>query len=265
MEEFEVSDYGIFTDAVNTTNTLKSQIDDCQTRFNNAKNVVSDDSTFMGPVRDNVVDMFNKINDLINDMTDNYNTINTYMKDVADAYAKGDKDATSVLLQLKGSIASDYSNPAGLSGSRLEFVNSLKDGAVEAYNKYGVLPSLTMAQAILESGWGRSAIGNNIFGIKAGGGWNGKVQNRLTGEQNPDGSRYTITAAFRDYDSVADSVEDHAKLLTTSRYQPVINSSNYREACVNVKNCGYATDINYANSLINIIESYGLDQWDPKA
>lgn len=265
MEEFEVSDYGIFTDAVNTTNTLKSQIDDCQNRFNTAKNIVSDSNTFMGPVCDNVIEMFNKIDSLITDMTDNYNTINNYMMDVADAYAKGDKDAASVLLKLKGSVASDYSNPAGLSGNKLSFVNSLKDGAVEAYNKYGVLPSLTMAQAILESGWGNSAIGNNIFGIKAGSGWTGKTKTCKTGEQNSDGSRYTITATFRDYDSVAESVEDHAKLLTSSRYQSVIDSSNYKEACVNVKKCGYATDVNYANSLINIIETYGLDQWDPKA
>ena len=97
MEEFEVSDYGIFTDAVNTTNTLKSQIDDCQNRFNSAKNIVSDNNTFMGPVCDNVIEMFNKIDSLITDMTDNYNTINNYMIEVADAYAKGDKDAASVL------------------------------------------------------------------------------------------------------------------------------------------------------------------------
>jgi flagellum-specific peptidoglycan hydrolase FlgJ len=155
-----------------------------------------------------------------------------------------------------------YKNPHNLSGYRLDFVNSLVEGAVQAYKKYGVLPSLTLAQAILESGWGVHSIGNNIFGIKAGSSWTGKRKNVKTSEQRSDGSYYQIYADFRDYDSVAESVEDHAKLLTNDRYKPVIAAKNYREACVKVRECGYATSLEYANNLINIIEMYGLNQWD---
>ena len=151
-----------------------------------------------------------------------------------------------------------------LTGANLDFVNSIKDGAVEAYNKYGVLPSLTMAQAILETGWGKSKIGNNIFGIKAGSNWTGKTINCQTGEQNPDGSRYTINADFRDYDSIDDSIVDHAKLLNSDRYKRVIESKNYKDACVAVRECGYATSLDYSSNLISLVEMYGLDQWDPK-
>ena len=166
----------------------------------------------------------------------------------------------------KGSAtASAYVNcgTRELTGANLDFVNSIKDGAVEAYNKYGVLPSLTMAQAILETGWGKSKIGNNIFGIKAGSNWTGKTINCQTGEQNPDGSRYTINADFRDYDSIDDSIVDHAKLLNSDRYKRVIESKNYKDACVAVRECGYATSLDYSSNLISLVEMYGLDQWDP--
>ena len=158
---------------------------------------------------------------------------------------------------------SDYKNPAGISGNNLDFINRIKAGAVESYNKYGVLPSLTIAQAILESGWGKHSIGNNIFGIKAGSGWNGKVKRVKTSEQRSDGSYYQIYANFRDYDSVDESIIDHAKLLTGDRYKRVIAATNYKDACQAVRACGYATSLNYSKNLINIIEQYGLNQWDP--
>ena len=159
---------------------------------------------------------------------------------------------------------SEYKNPGNLSGYQLDFINEIKNGAIEAYEKYGVLPSLTLAQAILETGWGQHRIGNNIFGIKAGSNWTGKVQNCRTSEQNSDGSYYTVYSDFRDYDSVEDSIIDHAELLTMDRYKPVLASTNYQEACTRVRECGYATSLNYSSNLISLVEQYGLNQWDPK-
>ena len=162
---------------------------------------------------------------------------------------------------------SKYKNSGGLSGSHLDFVNSLIKGAVKAYKKYGVLPSLTLAQAICESGWGESSLSanyNNFFGIKAGSNWKGKTVVMNTGEQNPDGSTYRVNATFRAYDDLEGSIEDHAILLTNDRYKPVIASKNYKEACRTVRECGYATSLSYTDTLISIIEDYGLDQWDPK-
>lgn len=160
--------------------------------------------------------------------------------------------------------SSAYKNPSNLSGYRLDFINSIVQGAISAYKKYGVLPSLTIAQAIEESGWGKSPIANNIFGMKAGSSWKGKKVKRKTYEQKKNGQYVKIYAWFRAYDSIAESIEDHAKLLTGSRYKRVIKSKNYKEACKAVKDCGYATSLTYTSKLINIVEKYGLNQWDPK-
>ena len=160
-----------------------------------------------------------------------------------------------------------YKNPANLSGNQLSFIESIIPGAVSSYKKYGVLPSLTLAQAILESGWGESGLSakyNNFFGIKAGSSWTGKTVNLSTGEQTPSGASYTIRDNFRVYDNPAESIEDHAKLLTNDRYKNVIASKNYKDACYAVKAAGYATAVNYSSSLISLIEQYGLNQWDPK-
>ena len=188
-----------------------------------------------------------------------------YAKQKKDLIEKAKAEDTKAREEREGKAKdSDYKNPANISGDHLDFINSIKAGAVKSYNEYGVLPSLTLAQAICESGWGKSAIGNNIFGIKAGSSWTGKVKRVQTSEQRSDGSYYKIYANFRDYDSIDESIMDHAKLLSTDNYKRVIAAKNYKEACQAVKACGYATSLSYANTLINIIEQYGLDQWDPK-
>lgn len=153
----------------------------------------------------------------------------------------------------------DYKNPGGLSGYRLDFINEIKQGAIDTYNEYGILPSLTLAQAILETGWGQSRIGNNIFGIK--GSWNGKSQTVSTQEYE-NGRYVTKNATFRDYDTVSQSIIDHAQLLNNDRYQEVPKAKNYVEASRAVHRAGYATDPSYSDKLIDIIESFGLDQWD---
>lgn len=120
---------------------------------------------------------------------------------------------------------------------------------------------MTIAQAILESGWGKSAIGNNLFGIKAGSDWTGKTQTVGTSEYGARGY-YHINDTFRDYDSISDSIEDHAKLLTNSRYDSVRAATDYKTACREVQKDGYATAPSYADSLIKLIEQYNLNQWD---
>lgn len=200
--------------------------------------------------------------------------INNYFANVSSNYREADNSASNVItgndgksgsgsvgasLSLGSSSTRSVSTVANL--SQQEFIDSIKDGAIESYKKYHVLPSLTIAQAILESGWGKSAIGNNLFGIKAGSNWTGKTQTVRTSEYG-SGGYYHINATFRDYDSIDDSIEDHAKLLTNSRYDSVRAATNYKTACQEVQKDGYATSPTYANSLIKLIEQYNLDQWD---
>ena len=146
-----------------------------------------------------------------------------------------------------------------------EFIEKIKDGAMETQRKYGVLASLTIAQAILETGWGKYSVGNNIFGIKTSPSWTGKTVTCKTGEIY-DGQAVTVSGTFRGYDSIADSIEDHAKLfVNNSCYHNIIGCMDYKQACRNVQADGYATDPHYADTLISIIEGNDLTQFDKTA
>lgn len=145
-----------------------------------------------------------------------------------------------------------------------EFINSIKEVALKGYEEYRILPSLTIAQAILESGWGSSYLAvkaKNIFGIKASSNWRGERVTLPTTEWYND-KKQVINSDFRVYDSFDDSIEDHNKLLANDRYKPVRECADYKEACKRIYQCGYATDPGYAEKLIKIIEENKLYEFD---
>jgi flagellum-specific peptidoglycan hydrolase FlgJ len=122
-------------------------------------------------------------------------------------------------------------------------------------------------QAILESGNGKSKLSvkaKNLFGIKTKSNWNGKVFKSLTAEYI-NGSKVYVVCKFKAYNSVSESIEDHSKLLLNSRYYTVRKADNYKKACVEIQKCGYATAPDYATTLISVIESNGLQQYDQMA
>nr|WP_232525589.1 SH3 domain-containing protein [Lactiplantibacillus plantarum] len=146
------------------------------------------------------------------------------------------------------------------------FLSQIKAGAISGWNKYQVLPSVTAAQAILESGWGQSQLateGNNLFGIK--GSYQG--QSIYFPTQEWDGSQYiTIQDAFRKYPNWSASVEDHgAFLVVNPRYSNLIGVTDYRRVASLLQQDGYATAPTYASSLISIIEYNKLHEWDQEA
>ena len=146
------------------------------------------------------------------------------------------------------------------------FIDRVGALAAEDMQKSGVLASLTIAQAILESGWGKSGLtvkANALFGIKAGTSWKGRVYSAKTQECYDGVNFTTVTALFRAYDSWEESVADHSALLTgAARYKDVIGERDYKTACRAIKAAGYATDPQYADKLIRLIESYGLTAYD---
>lgn len=162
-----------------------------------------------------------------------------------------------------------YSNTY-MDGEKIDFIESISDGAISNYNKYGILPSITMAQAILESGWGNSELAvthNNLFGIKADSRWNGAIATIVTSENYND----STIANFRKYDSINESIEDHGKFLyENSRYAEygLFDGKNYKEQAQALENAGYSTVKNengepiYADKLIALIEKYNLMQYD---
>ena len=162
-----------------------------------------------------------------------------------------------------------YSNTY-IDSEKMNFIETILNGAISNYNKYGILPSITMAQAILESGWGNSELAvthNNLFGIKADSRWNGDIATITTSENYND----STVANFRKYDNINESIEDHGKFLyENSRYAEygLFNGKDYKAQAQALEDAGYSTVKNesgepiYADKLISLIEKYNLMQYD---
>lgn len=157
-------------------------------------------------------------------------------------------------------------NTAGLTAAQKAFLDSIHDGAISTWKQYGVLPSLTAAQAIIESGWGQSSLASqyhNLFGIK--GSYNGHSVTLPTREVY-GGQSVIINDAFRAYDNNSQSVQDHGYfLVANSRYHNLLWKTNYRDVTYLIRADGYATDPSYTTTLNSVIERYGLTAWDQEA
>jgi flagellar protein FlgJ len=144
------------------------------------------------------------------------------------------------------------------------FQDKLTNHAEEASRATGIPAKFMLGQAALESGWGRREIkgrdgsnSHNLFGIKAGADWKGKVVETTTTEY-VNGKAQTKVERFRAYDSYADSFKDYAKLIAGNpRYEKALASANSGDAAgfaKGLQRAGYATDPNYAVKLASIIK-----------
>ena len=155
---------------------------------------------------------------------------------------------------------------------KVNFIKKVSELSYENYEKYNILPSITVGQAILESSWGESDLtkkSNNIFGIKADARWNGKVVKANTSENYDD----KIVDTFRKYDSMKDSINDHGKFLSENkRYEEsgLFKAKHYTTQAQALEDAGYATKKNekgeliYADILIDLIKKYNLQLLDRK-
>ena len=134
--------------------------------------------------------------------------------------------------------------------------------AIEEMNRYNIPASITLAQAILESGNGESRLaneGNNHFGIKCHDNWNGGT---ITEDDDKKGE------CFRKYLNDADSYRDHSLFLTErSRYSFLFKykRNNYKRWAKGLKKAGYATNPRYPTLLIDLIEKYNLSRFDKES
>ena len=196
---------------------------------------------------------------------DNINDATVYRKNLqktADAVARAVAEHFGKAKQ----AASEKKAPVVLDEEK--FVQSV----VDCLNgkKLNILPSVTIAQAILESGWGKSELAknaHNLFGIKASKDWKGKTYSKRTKEQKPTGEVYEIVADFRAYESFVDSILDHDAFFVSTdwrkkNYAAVLNAKNYKDQAKALQSCGYATALDYGKQLIQLIERLGLQQYD---
>lgn len=150
------------------------------------------------------------------------------------------------------------------------FIDKVKDGAIAGWHEGRILPSVTIAQAILESGWGKSELAtkaNNLFGIKASKDWTGDKYTVRTAEYDKNNNKYFINADFRKYRNWSESLIDHAKFFQSTdwrknNYKAVIGETDCKKACKGLQSAGYATSKIYADQLIGLIDMYKLYKYD---
>jgi LysM repeat protein len=167
------------------------------------------------------------------------------------------------ILLLTGLVSCRVSKPAAapvsMSSSAADYINNYKDLAVSEMNRTGIPASITLAQGILESDYGRSSLarnGNNHFGIKCHSDWTGQ-----TIRQNDD----RRNECFRKYRRPEDSFYDHSDFLKSgSRYRTLfdLDRTDYKAWAHGLKKSGYATNPDYANLLIRKIEENKLYEYD---
>lgn len=167
------------------------------------------------------------------------------------------KNVIIVLVALLGSGFSLFAQQRNQ--AYVDYIQKYAHIAVSEQAKFGIPASITLAQGLLESGAGKSELAlksNNHFGIKCHTGWTGeRTYHDDDAEQE----------CFRKYKNVSESYDDHSLFLTSRpRYADLfsLKATDYKGWAHGLKKAGYATDPNYANKLIKIIEDYGLHQLD---
>lgn len=206
--------------------------------------------------------------------------IHSDLSDIQDKIKKIDPDTPSV----PSTVPTKESNLAAkkLKGaSRAEFIRAIGPIAQKDYQKNGVLASVTIAQAILESGGGQSSLAqnaNNLFGMKknlsgnswSDSTWTGSVYKKRTAEYTKKGKKYYITASFRKYKGISQSIGDHSAYLIGAkngkkkRYAGLTKTKSYAKQIDIIQKGGYATSSSYGNSLKNMIKKYDLTKYDVK-
>ena len=147
-----------------------------------------------------------------------------------------------------------------------EFIEQIADCVEKYAYVYGIeVHSPIIAQAILESGWGKSTLASkyhNYFGLKCGGAWKGKSVNMATKEEYKVGTLTNIRDNFRVYDSMEAGVKGYFDFINTSRYANLRGVKNPEEYVRRIKADGYATSSTYVDTLLRVIRDNNLTRFD---
>ena len=147
-----------------------------------------------------------------------------------------------------------------------EFIEQIANCVEKYAYVYGIeVHSPIIAQAIVESGWGKSSLASkyhNYFGLKCGGAWKGKSVNMATKEEYKVGTLTNIRDNFRVYDSMEDGVKGYFDFINTRRYANLKGVRSPEEYVRRIKADGYATSSTYVDSLMRIIRDNNLTRFD---
>ena len=147
-----------------------------------------------------------------------------------------------------------------------EFIEQIANCVEKYAYVYGIeVHSPIIAQAILESGWGKSSLASkyhNYFGLKCGGAWKGKSVNMATKEEYKVGTLTNIRDNFRVFDSMEDGVKGYFDFINTRRYANLKGVRSPEEYCRRIKADGYATSSTYVDTLLKVIRDNNLTRFD---
>ncbi|MBQ2639917.1 MAG: glucosaminidase domain-containing protein [Bacilli bacterium] len=224
-----------------------------------------DESTFRKNLVKDIIPAYieGKKKDYYNSMV---NRIFKYVEDMKKMYNLDDEDSDddSCIGPVTKLTAKELCK-LNKAGKTKEWVEKFGPVAQQDYARTGVFASVTMAQAILESGWACSDIQNNIFGIKCNG---AKKCTTVLTHEYVNGQYVAVNDSFRIYKNIGESIYDHSKFLKdNSRYSQagVFSAKNATEQAHALQKAGYATSPTYATSLINnFIKPYNLTKFDKK-
>lgn len=146
------------------------------------------------------------------------------------------------------------------------FIENIAAAARKHAANYGIaVISPIIAQAINESGWGKSTLAakyHNYFGMKCGSAWKGKSVNMSTCEEYEVGVLTQIKDNFRVYDSLEEGVKGYFDFISASRYANLKGVTDPKTYIENIKADGYATSSQYVKNLLNLVSAYNLTQYD---
>ena len=153
-----------------------------------------------------------------------------------------------------------------LDTDKQKFVDDIAKHVQKYASSYGIsVHSPIIAQAILESGWGKSRLAadyHNYFGMKCGTKWTGPSVNMTTQEEYTAGTLATIIDNFRVYDNMENGVKGYFEFIQLSRYENLKGITDPQKYIETIKNDGYATSSTYVDSLMQIIKLYNLTSYD---
>ena len=149
-----------------------------------------------------------------------------------------------------------------------EFIEQIGEYVKKYACKYGIIiHSPIIAQAILESGWGRSTLASkyhNYFGLKCGGSWTGKSVNMQTSEEYEVGVHTQIRDNFRVFDDMESGIKGYFDFINYSRYANLKGVTDPETYVKNIKNDGYATSSKYVENLMKVVRDNNLTRFDGK-
>lgn len=146
-----------------------------------------------------------------------------------------------------------------------DFISMIADASIKYYDRYKILPSLTIAQAIKESNWGRSklsAVNHNYFGMKWRAGCGCQYAEYMTKEYI-NGAYISVKQKFRSYPTPEEGIKGYYEFLKYPRYANLKGLTDSMEACLKIQADGWATAPNYGISLYNdYVKKFNLVAYD---